>query len=364
MCGHVGIAGNLEYKDEATMKRLLMYDYFRGQDSTGLAAIRDNGDVHISKIASHPIDLFDTEKFKKTLSGHASRVFMGHNRAATKGVVNGVNAHPFQFDHIIGAHNGTLEDASWNKLAEVAGEKFGVDSQNIIHAISVLGIEETMKHMNGAWSLVWVDMKEGSLNFLRNDKRPMWFAYEDNFKRMFWASEWPMIRAALELSAQSYELYKANGGFRFFESAVDVWYRYDLEQLKQGGTARPKAKVKELKGEGPAGITYTARTTPFPAMTSASTTAATTHSTTKSYSRTSNVLNLFGHKDDPFSGHISLEKFSELTKYGCAWCHKKIDSKVKGMVYIEQEEKIVGSCCSGTAINTVYVPDLDKVVNK
>jgi hypothetical protein len=39
MCGHVGVAGDLALKDEALMKRLLIFDYLRGPDSTGLAAI-------------------------------------------------------------------------------------------------------------------------------------------------------------------------------------------------------------------------------------------------------------------------------------------------------------------------------------
>src|SRR3546814_15939897 len=43
MCGHVGIAGKMELKDEALMRRLLVFDYFRGPDSTGFAALRKDG---------------------------------------------------------------------------------------------------------------------------------------------------------------------------------------------------------------------------------------------------------------------------------------------------------------------------------
>src|SRR4051812_28283409 len=98
MCGLVGIAGQMTAKDDAIIKRLLMYDYFRGPDSTGLAAIRGNGDVYLAKLASDPVTLFDTGKFKAAISS-ISRVYMGHNRSATRGAVNNYNAHPIEYDH-------------------------------------------------------------------------------------------------------------------------------------------------------------------------------------------------------------------------------------------------------------------------
>ena len=39
MCGLVGVAGDLEYKTESLF-RLLVFDYFRGTDSTGAAWLR------------------------------------------------------------------------------------------------------------------------------------------------------------------------------------------------------------------------------------------------------------------------------------------------------------------------------------
>ena len=68
MCGLVGIAGDLSYKDEKFMKRLLVLDYFRGTDSTGLAAIRKGGEAVISKAAVNPLDLFDMSSFEKALN--------------------------------------------------------------------------------------------------------------------------------------------------------------------------------------------------------------------------------------------------------------------------------------------------------
>jgi glucosamine 6-phosphate synthetase-like amidotransferase/phosphosugar isomerase protein len=122
MCGLVGIAGKLTVKDEATMKRLFLLDFFRGPDSTGLAAVRGDGNIHVSKLASHPIDLFDSARFKTALSGYNSKIFLGHNRYATKGKVNANNAHPYHYGDIVGAHNGTLSISSWRALEKLSAK--------------------------------------------------------------------------------------------------------------------------------------------------------------------------------------------------------------------------------------------------
>jgi predicted glutamine amidotransferase len=95
-----------------------------------LAAVRSNGDVKIAKAAASPPELFYDTGFREALNGNQSRAFIGHNRLATRGVVNPFNAHPFQFGHITGAHNGTLETSCKWKLRRLGiGEKFDVDSQ-------------------------------------------------------------------------------------------------------------------------------------------------------------------------------------------------------------------------------------------
>src|SRR3546814_12623264 len=62
--------------------------------------------------------LFPDTTLCRSLSGYNSKAFIGHNRAATLGKVNGLNAHPFRYDNIMGAHNGTLDTQSWLRLEE------------------------------------------------------------------------------------------------------------------------------------------------------------------------------------------------------------------------------------------------------
>lgn len=363
MCGLVGLAGKLEFKDEATMKRLLLIDYFRGTDSTGFAAYKNNGDHPIVKLASHPLDLFDMTKFKESLSGTQSKVFLGHNRAATKGKVNAVNAHPFQFEHIIGAHNGTLEWSSVSKLEKLTGEKYDVDSQAIFHAISVAGIEAVAPLLKGAWALTWFDLSNNTLNFLRNKERPFWIAYSEKFDKVMWASEHPILRAALELSATGYDLYKTAEGHGFFQTKVDWWYRYDLDALKKGFEARPKPRVKELKGEEPSpavnnncggGYPFHHRqneTNVTPIGSRTPTTTTTTHGgtgvpNTITGSTIPEILLVEGTDTDPFGGFISKERFDVLTERGCSWCGSPVSFEQRGIIVMDYQDKIIGPCCS------------------
>lgn len=377
MCGHVGIAGKLDYRDEPTMKRLLIYDYFRGPDSTGIAVInKEADDAKVVKIASHPLDLFDMTKFKSALSGHASSVFMGHNRAATRGAINTVGAHPFQFGHIVGCHNGTLTPASHKELEEALDEKFDVDSQAIFAAIEKFGIVKTVSMLQGAWALVWFDFKERTLNFLRNKERPFWYAYTASFDRILWASEWPMIDAAVNLASshQNYELYTDSiHGYRFWQTPEDVHLKYDIDKLKAGGTEKPKPVAKELKGKAPAPVvTYgAAGNNPFPRGNSVSgnkSGQATTNSTTTSHGTTShtssedNVVHLFGTIDQPFAGFITREKFNALAKYGCSWCGADVEFEDPGVVIFERTETIIcPDCANGSAHSSrVYTTNLEE----
>lgn len=346
-----------------------MYDYFRGPDSTGLASIRAEGVVKIAKIASHPLDLFDSKKFVDALSGFHSKALIGHNRLATKGVVNAVNAHPYQFGHIVGAHNGTLDHSSWSALEKAIDEKFDVDSQAIFAAIAKIGIEETVKLLQGAWALVWYDLNENTLNFLRNKERPFWYSYSKEFDRVIWASEWPIIDASLKLSPQTFELYEQeNTGYKYWATKENWLYKYDLDALKKGSEERPKPRVKELKGKEPTVVAAAGKVDPFKRTGSMTTYHGTYGATTRltGSSQNKEVIHLHGNKTNPLGGYITREKFKEIAKYGCSYCSKDVEYGEVGITVIESQDKVLCPDCSVVEgdQSRIYVTDLNKVVNQ
>jgi hypothetical protein len=400
ICGLIGEAGDLRFTDEFTIKRLLLADYFRGPDSTGLASIRIDGSAVLSKIASNPIDLFGMEQFKRVLNGNASRAFIGHNRAATRGAVTTVNAHPFHVEHIVGAHNGTLCQRGIDALETALDEKFSVDSLALFTAIAKLGIEKTMKLIyegrdqnTGAWALSWYDQNEGTLNFLRNKHRPLMYCYikdplTDKVTRMMWASEWWMMREAIESSTTGkYEVWTkpdTNVGYLSFEE--DIHYKYDLLALKEGALEVPKPKVKKLKGKDPntpvkqkkgqRGDPFGRDKPPNYMGFQAGKTTVGTHTgtcgnqkstgSTKSGTNTQRgnspsdkrIICLTGDAKHPYANIVDEEKFVSFmdnnNEIKCAWCKADVTYGEPGITIYEKEAIVLCRDCTGHKHDTPY----------
>jgi predicted glutamine amidotransferase len=351
MCGHVGIAGKLEFKDEATLKRLLLLDYFRGMDSTGLASIRKNDEVFVSKMASHPIDLFDTKSYEKASNAYQSKVFLGHNRSATRGKVNGANAHPYQYGHIVGAHNGTLDTTSWKELNKVLGYETDTDSMAVFACIEKIGIEETVKLMSGAWALVWVNLEDGTLNFLRNKERPFWFSYTDDFSKLFWASEWPMIQAATEMAGKDvYELYNNEGGYAYFHTEEDYHYFVDMNKLNSCEyKSPPLTRGKKLEGKAPTPVKYLPQGSPFHGGTQSgsSTTGGTGSGTSTSTKATVPFITIVTTAEKPLGSFVTKQEFMDMSQGKCCYCSEPIEMADEGLVIFESMGEILCSDCSG-----------------
>jgi hypothetical protein len=195
MCGLVGVAGISNGAMDKALRTLLVLDTVRGEHSTGVLFVGSKGSTEIHKAVGNPYNLFDSRKYNIEL-GYANNVLMGHNRYATAGAVNKMNAHPFELEHIIGAHNGTI--STQYKLDN--HKNFTVDSENIFYHISKHGIQETTKLLGGAYALTWWDSNEETINFVRNKERPLCYAYTLDRKGLLWASEEWMIKVAAEKS--------------------------------------------------------------------------------------------------------------------------------------------------------------------
>ena len=193
MCGLVGVAGAITYACDKAYKDLLIIDSLRGSHSTGSLFVHATKGTSVVKVGGDPFEIMNNKLFERGV-GKLNNVMMGHNRYATKGAVNKTNAHPFEFDNIIGAHNGTL--TTQYKLDDYTD--FDVDSENLYYHMDKHGVEETTDKLGGAYALTWYNKAEGTLNFLRNTQRPLHYTFTKDGKTVFWASEEWMLEGILE----------------------------------------------------------------------------------------------------------------------------------------------------------------------
>lgn len=193
MCGLVGLYTTLPQGftsfDKDEFRSLLILDSLRGIDSTGCFGVSrfENNNIDIVKSIGSPYTLFQYDQNSKFSTRIVSEysVVAGHNRFATYGEVNAINAHPFQEDNITLMHNGTISNF---KALNKKYPDIRVDSQVVAKMFSTEGIEETIQQLYGAFAFVWFDSEDKSLNFLRNFERPLYLAkYQSN--QMAWASE-------------------------------------------------------------------------------------------------------------------------------------------------------------------------------
>ena len=194
MCGLVGMAGAIGFKEERVFKTLLELDTTRGPHSTGVLFVNKEGKTEVVKKLGTPWDLYKDQDYAFASKG-SFNVLMGHNRWATKGAINEKNAHPFEFQTLVGAHNGTL--TSQYLLDD--SKNFEVDSENIYHHMEKHGPEATCKVLAGAYALTWYDKVAHSINFLRNDQRDLHYTYTKDRKTLLWASEkWMLLVACMK----------------------------------------------------------------------------------------------------------------------------------------------------------------------
>jgi predicted glutamine amidotransferase len=194
LCGIVGVAsrGAMTLQMKEFFTQLLYHDVVRGEHATGVAAIDTlDQSVEIFKKAM-PAPLFLYEEGLEPLFDNKKNynIYIGHNRYATSGDKKRDDfAHPFRHGHITGVHNGTIREQSLLEDHRL----FDVDSDNLFYHMSVHGLDHTLQHLNGAFALVWYNSEDNTLNFLRNDERPLCIAVLNN-ECVVWASEMSMLR--------------------------------------------------------------------------------------------------------------------------------------------------------------------------
>lgn len=207
MCGIYGYA---HLKDEATLnqedyakliKFLALSNLSRGKDSTGLACIGFDGESQLVRKVKSADKFFRSRQVLNFLDYGVSRqtkTVLGHTRWATQGKVNLVNTQPFQYGHIIGTHNGHINNYK-EAFTEYNLQAFTTcDSEAIFAGLSVNdGLEkqaEFLSNLDGYLSIAYVDTREkDAIYFARKDNILSIYATAD-YGLIFWSSEEKVLK--------------------------------------------------------------------------------------------------------------------------------------------------------------------------
>lgn len=249
MCGLVGCIGNINSKEQAMFRDMLLFDTVRGQDSTGVIAVRltPNTSPVVEKELGGPTNLWDygqsdTFNYRGLVKG-AVKALIGHNRAATQGAVTVDNAHPFEFDHIYGSHNGSL-----NHTYGLEGHgQLDVDSQCIFKDILVNGVDHTWKTISGAAALTWWNDEDKALYIIRNEQRPLHFAYSERKDAFFWASEAWMIEVAAKRNRVDLFHEKDKEGKKEADPHIPMMLPHHLHKISATALTYKIEEVRELE---------------------------------------------------------------------------------------------------------------------
>jgi hypothetical protein len=208
MCGLVayfsGYSNGFGYDESKAFTDMLFVDTLRGWDSTGVFGVSNKGNVNIIKAAITGPEMIATQDYKDLIHEQVKDglFLVGHNRAATRGVINDANAHPFVIDdNIILVQNGT-----WNGTHHHI-KNTEVDTETVAHIIhEEEDIEKALQKINAAYALIWYNVKEKAMYAIRNSQRPL-FTARTQFGGEMLASEASTILFAA--SRQNIKLTKA-----------------------------------------------------------------------------------------------------------------------------------------------------------
>lgn len=233
MCGLLGVishtTGGLARAQLDAFEDMLVMDILRGKDSTGVMGIsKDGNEAWVAKAAGHAMGLIadvDYEQFESWAYQKARAVF-GHNRAATRGAKTAENAHPFHEGKIVLMHNGTLN--TWHSL-KTGRTDIEVDSHAIAHALNTEdNFLDVLSELDGAYVLIWQDLKDKVIRIASNGQRPLWFG--GNADVTILCSEYGFINAAANRRNIKFEADEQGHAFHAMKANTVV--EFSVEDFK------------------------------------------------------------------------------------------------------------------------------------
>ena len=221
MCGIFGAVsskGPLSRQQMDFIRQATITGQLRGEDGTGWILQTPAGEVTSYKKAMTGTDFLESRIGRKGMRDlNKAQAVIGHNRKTTSGSDTDGDCHPYDYDSLIGVHNGTLPPHILNRLDK--GDPVArVDSAELYAAIDKADdptVVLNKLHM-GSFALAWIDKATNEICLTRNDERPLWASSGDD--GLYFSSEpgmlfWLMSRNGLE--AEDSKLFSLKPNFLY-----------------------------------------------------------------------------------------------------------------------------------------------------
>jgi hypothetical protein len=277
-------------------------------------------------------------------------VVLGHNRHATVGAHTYENTHPFLCNNVVGAHNGTVDSPNRSDLP-VKGT-WGTDSETIMHNLSAYSAKEIIPKMTasnrGAWCFVWYDFRDGSINLLRNQERPLYYAFNKEGDQLFWSSEAGILRGAAANAEVPLETRKGSTATIVRQLPVDTHLTWVVPGPGQKFGEITRSKIAGKKFVAPPARTNTRVGTITRGAGTINNRANNTINNSSAALPSS--LDLLLHPYDWSTGDV-VDLFGQENLKGCSWCTKPV---TKASIRLDQSimlsrDTVICVSCKGRA---------------
>lgn len=186
----------------------LVFSEERGRDASGLAVVDRSGRIEILKRPMPSSDLVTLDEFQDLLNtvGPDTTCVLGHTRKPTKGGPEvDANNHPIPTHHLVGIHNGHIDndDELFDELGfERAGQ---VDSEIIFrlldnphHPITgpahLAEIRYAARQLEGTFATLSVDLRTPHRLLALKRLRPLCLHYEPPHRALYFSSRYIFLR--------------------------------------------------------------------------------------------------------------------------------------------------------------------------
>lgn len=220
-------------KDLEAFQELGIISQLRGRDGAGVYRINTASTVYpqdlLFKGGSDFCNLlYDAETRKvsdpisRIFETTTANLFIGHNRAKTKGIISDENAHPFEFSNLVGAHNGTLKDKQYESFHQT-------DSELMFADMSERGIMPVLQELedDSAFAVSIYNKTNRNVYFARNERRPLCFARIEDRNVLYWASEKGFLELVINRNGDKAKYFFIRDNFLFQINPTQYTYQDD-----------------------------------------------------------------------------------------------------------------------------------------